>query len=165
MHKLAVLSLGMLLVLAGCATTAPKPTPTFNAYPGIDANELADHILGCTDIATADVGFGSKSGMKSAATCMLNGHKVFIASWSTAADADLSTLFGQDAFEMYWAHGSAWTVFLADDPTPQYQITNDAASLYKRQLAGKTPNINADAARSIAKTAAKDLRGTVSHTA
>jgi hypothetical protein len=150
-----ILAAMAVLVLTGCSVPSPYPT----TYPGQDANAIAAMIEGCEHVTTEDVGDGDKSGLVSSASCMLNGHKVYINSWDSEDSADLHPLLAANGEEAYYATGDAWTVTLGDDPTLQYQLTNNAAEL----MFGENQPANVDAERTMAETVVASLGGTVEH--
>lgn len=154
---LALLSIGVLL--SGCSA-APAPLPT--TYYGQDAAAIAAMIDGCTEITAGDIGAGDGTGLKSTATCHLDGHLVNVNSWDGSASNDLRPLLKATGNEIYYAAGTGWTVTLGDDPTLQMQLENDAAGLVA-QAGNATTAPNLDAQKTMAEAVAASLGGDVVH--
>lgn len=135
---------------------------------GDDAALIAEHIAGCTGVHAGDAGGGSKTGLRSTATCTLDGHLLIVDSFATTPEADISIVAGTTTT---YAHGDAWDVFLADQgqtadtTTLQMQITNDAAGLLE-QSTGQTDTpvpADADAQQTILTKVVADLQGQLLH--
>lgn len=99
---------------------------------------------------------------------MLASHLVIVDSWIRRG---LSTLPEElVSAETYYAYGSAWTAFLADDDvgaaftTLQMRLTNDAAGLLAQGFCGTPPPASIDVQCILAGEIARALHGTVGHT-
>ncbi|MEY9950570.1 hypothetical protein [Leifsonia sp. EB34] len=152
-------------LLAGCsATAAPTPhTTAAQVSVGEDAAAIGRLIPGCSNVMAGDVAAGGPN-LTSTATCTLDGHTVNINSWSDSSDANLDEVFQSDHVEGYYAAGAAWTVTLGDDPTIQYQLTNQADKLLQSSFSGSTPApVNVSAEKQVASDAAKALGGQLRH--
>ncbi len=153
----------LVATLSGCAATAAAPTPKPSITAGQDAASIAAMIPGCKSVAAEDILNGGKTGLVSAASCTLGGHKVFVDSFTSTGDADLRPLVAAGTVGAYWAAGHTWVVILGDDPTMQEQITNDASSLLAQGFAGGAAATNQDAEKRMAAVVVKALGGTVVH--
>ncbi|MBO1739655.1 hypothetical protein [Leifsonia sp. TF02-11] len=164
------LALGAVLLVVGLALTAcsaaaaPKTAPTHTPIPvAEDAALIAKRIKGCSDVQSADIAKGGPA-LASTATCTIDGHTVNINSWASSDDANLDTVLAQDARDVYYARGDAWTVTLGDDPTLQYQLTNQADKLLADAFGGPNASpADASAEQHVAKVAVASLGGQVHH--
>lgn len=99
---------------------------------------------------------------------MLGRHVVIVDSWMRRGLAILS--YELVCAETYYAYGSAWTAFLADDDvgadltTLQMKLTNNAAGLLAQGFCGTPLPASIDVQRILAEEIARALHGTVGHT-
>lgn len=81
--------------------------------------------------------------MLSAASCTLDRHLVIVDTWQTGQDV-ISPQLTPDT-TVYYAHGTGWTAFLAEQGTTaatstlQMQLTNDAGGLLAQSTSGNPP--------------------------
>lgn len=164
---MAYITCGLILT-AGCSSsTAHRATtssiapnhPAFSTRPGQDAALIAEHITGCAGVRAGNIGAGGKGGMTSTANCTLHGHLVIVDSWESDSAALVSNQLV--SAPTWYAHGSAWTAFLADPgqtadtTTLQMQLTNNAAGLL-----GPAPTpASLDVQQAVAREVARDLGG------
>lgn len=142
-----------------------RASPHRRNAPHDNAAAIAEHIPGCAGVASGDIGKGGPS-MSSTATCTLSGHLVILDSWADSSGATLTP--GLTA--TYYAHGTGWTAFLADQgatadtTTLQMQLTGDAGGLVKQSLdASAPPHASLDAQRTLSARIARALGGQPAH--
>lgn len=162
------------LALAGCtsshhAATTTSPPSAYVPADGQDAAITASHITGCTGVQSESIGGGAQSGLKSAASCTLEGHLVIVD--SSAPGSTIEAGLVSKGTQLYYATGlGGWIAFLgepgqtASTTTLQMQLTNNASGLLDRALNHDTVTpAPLDAQQQLAGTVAKDLAGTVEH--
>jgi hypothetical protein len=160
--KTLVIALAAVLLLAGCSAGHPAPNP-FTTHYGQSAVTIADHIQGCEDVANYDIGAGTQSGMTSGATCTLGGRKIIVFSFKDAASANFSDLIESNNQEQYWAAGSGWAAFDADDSVVEFQLTNNTTELAKYMFDKAVPTPDITGEKDAAQAVAGSLKGRVAH--
>lgn len=150
------------LTLAGCAAS-PKADEVFKTDFGQSAVTIANQIHGCEDVALFDVGDGTKSGVTSAARCILDGREVTLFTFKDAASSNVRSLIEAGEIEQYWAEGKGWAAFETDDSLIALQLRNDTKALSEYMFDKSMPTPDIAGEKVAATRIAKGLDGRVEH--
>jgi hypothetical protein len=82
---------------------------------------------------------------------------------SSEQSSDVANVARAGKQETYFALGKGWTAAVGDDPTLQYQLTNDAENLMKMAFAGPRAAADVPGEKDAATALAKALGGRVVH--